>query len=45
MQSIQLANTEIVIDKFHMAGHTDPKSFKELDNVSYIVWSDITVQT
>ena len=52
-QSIQLANTEIVIDKLHMAGHTDtwcrqhcdPKSFKELDNVSYIVWSDITVQT
>ena len=42
--SIQLANTEIVFDKLHMAGHTDtwchqhcdPKSFKELENVRYI---------
>ena len=41
-QSTKLANTEIVIDKMHMAGHTDvwchqhcdPKSFKELENVS-----------
>jgi len=40
-QSTKLANTEIVIDKMHMAGHTDvwchqhcdPKSFKELENV------------
>lgn len=40
----KLANTEIVIDKMHMAGHTDawchlhcdPKLFKELDNVSIV---------
>ena len=38
-QSIQLANNEIVVDKLHMAGHTDTwccqhcdlKSFKELE--------------
>ena len=41
--SKKLASTEIVIDKMHMAGHTDkwchrncnPRAFKELDDVSY----------
>ena len=40
-QSMQIANTSIVVDKLHFAGHTDkwcrehcdPRSFKELDNV------------
>lgn len=47
--SSKLADTEIVIDKMHMRRHTDPwchkycdpKSFRELDNVSlskFTVW-------
>lgn len=40
--SIKLANTEIVIDKMHMKGHTDvwchqncdPHAFKELERVN-----------
>ena len=43
--STHLANTEIVIDKMHMAGHTDawchqhcdPKLCRQLDNVSIML--------
>ena len=42
--STKLANTEIVIDKMHMSGHTDkwchehcdPRRFKEIQDVSNI---------
>ena len=43
--SAKLANAEIVIDKMHMAGHTDkwchqhcnPRAFNELENVHNII--------
>ena len=43
--SVKLASVEIVIDKMHMAGHTDkwchqycnPRAFKELENVSLVL--------